>query len=116
MCSLTHCLFVIHNLWLIKSLTLSLFPFKERLNEAPPTADYRSPYDEEDLDINRPRVYPYSALRTTNYKLPRGADKTKLETYLSEEEFENVFSMTRDEFYKLPTWKQQSRKKAVLLF
>lgn len=89
---------------------------EERLNEAPPAADYRSPYDEEDLDINRPRVYPYSALRTTNYKLPRGADKTKLETYLSEEEFENVFSMTRDEFYKLPTWKQQSRKKAVLLF
>lgn len=91
---------------------------EESLNEAPQIVDSRSPFGQE-LDReedNFPRVYRYKDLLTTNYKLPRGVDKTKLETYLSEEEFEKVFSMTRDEFYQLPQWKQQSRKKEVLLF
>lgn len=39
-----------------------------------------------------------------------------LQAYLSEEEFEKVFSRTKDEFYSLPKWKQQARKKEVLLF
>lgn len=92
---------------------------EESLNAVPQEEDSRSPYD-EDLDredfMNKTQVYPYKALVTTNYKLPRGVDKTKLETYLSEEEFERVFSMTRDEFYQLAQWKQQARKKEVLLF
>lgn len=64
----------------------------------------------------KPQIYAYKDLKTTNYKLPREADKTKLETYLTDEEFREVFTMSREEFYKLPAWKQVSRKKEVLLF
>lgn len=38
------------------------------------------------------------------------------QTYLTDEEFREVFTMSREEFYKLPAWKQVSRKKEVLLF
>ncbi|XP_015777986.1 PREDICTED: actin-binding LIM protein 2-like [Acropora digitifera] len=89
---------------------------KDNLNQtAPQPEDY--PYGEEfDMEENMPQVFLYKDLVTTNYKLPAGVDKTKLEAYLSEEEFEKVFSRTKDEFYSLPKWKQQARKKEVLLF
>lgn len=89
---------------------------EENLNEtAPQPEDY--PYGEEfDMEDNMPQVFLYKDLVTTNYRLPAGVDKTKLEAYLSEEEFEKVFSRTKDEFYSLPKWKQQARKKEVLLF
>jgi len=82
---------------------------------------YRAPLDLELQEFEREvdqksLVFAYNDLKTTNYKLPRGADKTKLETYLTDEEFSEVFKMTRDEFYKLPTWKQGFKKKEVLLF
>lgn len=90
---------------------------EESLSEAPKAVDSSSPYEQDlDREDNRPQLFRYQDLVTTNYKLPRGIDKTKLETYLSEEEFENVFSMTREEFYRLPKWKQQARKKEALLF
>ncbi|MFS7932109.1 putative villin headpiece [Helianthus anomalus] len=36
--------------------------------------------------------------------------------YLFVEEFESVLGMTREEFYKLPKWKQDLTKKKVDLF
>lgn len=89
------------------------------LNEAPREIGSRAPLDLEEFgrDVEQtPLVFAYKDLKTTNYKLPRGADKTKLETYLTDDEFSEVFKMTRDEFYKLPTWKQGFKKKEVLLF
>ncbi|XP_031567014.1 actin-binding LIM protein 3-like [Actinia tenebrosa] len=62
------------------------------------------------------RYYRYSELMTSNYQLPKGVDKTMLETYLTPEEFQKVFSMPREEFYKLPQWKQNQYKKKALLF
>lgn len=89
---------------------------QESLNEAAPHPVDYSFGQELDGDDSMSEVYRYKDLVTTNYKLPRGVDKTKLETYLSEEEFEKVFSVTKDEFFGLPKWKQQARKKEVLLF
>jgi hypothetical protein len=48
--------------------------------------------------------------------LPKGVDPTKLEIYLNDSEFKIVFEMTREEFNKLPQWKQEAKKKAVYLF
>lgn len=41
---------------------------------------------------------------------------TKLENYLTDEEFEKVFNMTRKEFEQFPVWKQQKEKRAKNLF
>lgn len=89
------------------------------LNEAPREIGSRAPLDLQEYDREvdqKPMIFAYKDLKTTNYKLPRGADKTKLETYLTDQEFSEVFKMTRDEFCKLPTWKQGFKKKEVLLF
>ncbi|XP_078358160.1 actin-binding LIM protein 3-like isoform X2 [Oculina patagonica] len=92
------------------------------LNEAPRETGTRAPLDMQEFEgferevDKKPLIFAYKDLKTTNYKLPRGADKTKLETYLKDEEFHEVFKMTRDEFYQLPPWKQASKKKEVLLF
>ena len=38
------------------------------------------------------------------------------QAYLSEEEFNTVFGMTKEAFYKLPRWKQDMLKKKYELF
>lgn len=38
------------------------------------------------------------------------------QAYLSDEEFQNVFGMAKEDFYKLPKWKQDMQKKKVDLF
>nr|CCA14910.1 villinlike protein putative [Albugo laibachii Nc14] len=43
-------------------------------------------------------------------------DLTARESYLSEEEFEKVFQISRANYNKLPKWKQQAKKKEVNLF
>ncbi|XP_032218251.1 supervillin isoform X2 [Nematostella vectensis] len=47
---------------------------------------------------------------------PQGVDPAKLETYLSNSDFQEVFKMGKEDFTKLPGWKQQNLKKAVKLF
>ncbi|CAH3140120.1 unnamed protein product [Pocillopora meandrina] len=89
------------------------------LNESPRRIGSQDSLDMAEFERSvdkKPQIYAYKDLKTTNYKLPREADKTKLETYLTDEEFREVFTMPREEFYKLPAWKQVSRKKEVLLF
>ena len=48
--------------------------------------------------------------------LPEGVDPLKIETYLEEEEFEEVLAMSKEEFYALPNWKQIDLKKEAGLF
>jgi len=48
--------------------------------------------------------------------LPASVDKNKKEWYLSDEEFEEVFEMTKEEFYSQPEWKKVEDKKRVNLF
>jgi len=40
-------------------------------------------------------------------------DQNKLESYLSDSEFEQVMSCSKDEFYKMPLWKQNNKKRMV---
>lgn len=48
--------------------------------------------------------------------LPEGVDPLKLETYLSDEEFQEILEMTKDEFKELPQWRQHSLKQQVDLY
>jgi supervillin len=48
--------------------------------------------------------------------LPTGVDPTRLETYLSDSEFERVFAMTREAYTALPLWKAEKLKQDVGLF
>ncbi|KAF0979915.1 hypothetical protein FDP41_001068 [Naegleria fowleri] len=60
------------------------------------------------------QTYSYKVL--TSGSLPEGIDKSKLETYLSNDEFIKVFGMDKKKFSQLQTWKQTSLKKEKNLF
>ncbi|CAF0992532.1 unnamed protein product [Rotaria sordida] len=48
--------------------------------------------------------------------LPEGVDPSKIESYLSNADFQKEFRMTKDEFYALPYWKQTNIKKPLGFF
>jgi hypothetical protein len=48
--------------------------------------------------------------------IPSGDDPTRKEAKLSDEEFEAKLKMTKAEFYKLPKWRQDAKKKETGLF
>ena len=48
--------------------------------------------------------------------LPAGVIQSKREQYLHDDQFKQVFKMTKDEFNKLQPWKQDSEKKKLLLY
>jgi hypothetical protein len=78
----------------------------------PSGAEYMTPLSEA-LKVYQAKTYAYEELLRG---IPEGVDGGKLETYLSENEFFEVFEMTRKEFIKLPSWKQAQLKKTVYLY
>jgi len=63
-----------------------------------------------------PVIYPYDQLKMSNYDLPPGVERSSVERHLSKEEFESIFHMNRQEFYRLAEWKRNDLKKRVGLF
>jgi len=63
-------------------------------------------------------ILPYEAIRLdlNKKKIPKNVDLKNMEKHLSEEEFEKVFAMKREEFYKFPGWKQEKIKVQLFLF
>lgn len=57
--------------------------------------------------------YPYEELRST---YPEDIDITKKELYLTDEEFLQLFGMTKDEYKILPKWKAERLKRNLGLF
>ncbi|KYR02262.1 villin headpiece (VHP) domain-containing protein [Tieghemostelium lacteum] len=49
-------------------------------------------------------------------KVDKTMDPTKLEAYLTEADFLVALGCTRDEFNKLPKWKQDSKKKEISIY
>lgn len=49
-------------------------------------------------------------------RLPNGCDLKHLEQYLSDEDFESVFKMSKAKFEEQPKWKQIAMKKDANLF
>uniref|UniRef100_A0A8C1P7M7 Villin-like n=1 Tax=Cyprinus carpio TaxID=7962 RepID=A0A8C1P7M7_CYPCA len=54
-------------------------------------------------------------VKTPN-QLPQGLDPEKREEYLTDAEFENLFGCTRNNFQRLPKWRQNDLKKKAGLF
>lgn len=61
-------------------------------------------------------VNNYYSLAHLQAKSVDGIDGAHREMYLSPKEFEANFKMTKEEFHKLPRWKQSEAKKALNLF
>jgi len=61
-----------------------------------------------------PKTYAYEELLKD--PLPPGVDSTRLEQYLTDEEFEKVFKMPRTDFMSIPAWKAERIKQDVGLF
>ncbi|TYG83298.1 hypothetical protein ES288_D01G157300v1 [Gossypium darwinii] len=66
--------------------------------------------------ITQSFTYSYDQLKSKSENPVTGIDFKRRETYLSDEEFETVFGMPKEAFYKLPKWKQDLQKKEVDLF
>ncbi|XP_064214700.1 supervillin isoform X3 [Tribolium castaneum] len=69
---------------------------------------------EDELALLLRTTYPLAEL--LQRPLPEGVDPTHLEVYLSAEDFQELLSMTKEEFQKLPVWKQTAMKKEKGLF
>ncbi|XP_039027982.1 villin-2-like [Hibiscus syriacus] len=70
----------------------------------------------DDGDRSEKRTYSYDQLKSKSENPAPGIDLKRREIYLADEEFETIFGMTKEAFYKLPKWKQDSKKKEVDLF
>ncbi|XP_058620742.1 advillin isoform X2 [Onychostoma macrolepis] len=55
-------------------------------------------------------------VKTTQHQLPQGVDPEKREEFLTDAEFENLLGCTRDNFQRLPKWRQNDLKKKAGLF
>ncbi|XP_065184864.1 actin-binding LIM protein 3-like isoform X1 [Sycon ciliatum] len=62
-------------------------------------------------------VFPLDVLQgVDSIRLPKSVDRTRLEEYLSEEDFVKTFDMPREEFKRLQVWKRREMKKRARLF
>uniref|UniRef100_A0A0N4X5X9 HP domain-containing protein n=1 Tax=Haemonchus placei TaxID=6290 RepID=A0A0N4X5X9_HAEPC len=87
-------------------------------NEWPEGYDPQSPprpLKVSHLFTERTQTFTVEALRSRT-SLPEGIDTKNLLQYLSSEDFRSVFSMSEEEFAKLPAWKQIRLKKEAGLF
>uniref|UniRef100_A0A671Z293 Actin binding LIM protein family, member 3 n=1 Tax=Sparus aurata TaxID=8175 RepID=A0A671Z293_SPAAU len=77
------------------------------------------PYAAPSLSRSFLQIYPYEALIVTTRgrnRLPKDADRARLERHLSPEEFVQVFGMTVEDFDRLALWKRNELKKQARLF
>jgi len=80
------------------------------------------PNSEESADLADEGYLPYELLarssvkRETLDRLPKTVDISKREAYLNEEEFAKIMGVSKAEFYKMPKWKQVSKKQKAKLF
>ena len=65
-----------------------------------------------------PQQFGYDKLKggSANPNLPKNIDAEHLEIHLLQEDFERVFRMSRDDFYRQPEWKQNDMKRRVDLY
>ncbi|KAJ0809099.1 putative villin headpiece, villin/Gelsolin, ADF-H/Gelsolin-like domain superfamily [Helianthus annuus] len=72
--------------------------------------------EDENGILSSQSTFSYEQVRVKSENPAPDIDLKRREAYLSVEEFESVLGMTREEFYKLPKWKQDLTKKKVDLF
>uniref|UniRef100_A0A3Q3K966 HP domain-containing protein n=1 Tax=Monopterus albus TaxID=43700 RepID=A0A3Q3K966_MONAL len=59
---------------------------------------------------------PEALINKSAEELPEGVDPTQKEKYLSDSDFSQVFGITKDDFARLPQWKQLHVKKDKMMF
>ncbi|KAL2917780.1 hypothetical protein HK105_202653 [Polyrhizophydium stewartii] len=82
---------------------------KEKASMSPrsrPLADVLKEFKKE--------TYPIDVLLSD--RVPEHLDRTKLEMYLSEDDFESIFRMRRDEYMAMQQWKRDKIRKEVGFF
>uniref|UniRef100_A0A0N5AH59 HP domain-containing protein n=1 Tax=Syphacia muris TaxID=451379 RepID=A0A0N5AH59_9BILA len=90
----------------------ALFPmWKDFVDKIPERSD---PITVEELLKQRNQKFPLEKVLARD--LPKGFDLKRLEQYLTDEDFEKVFKMSRSSFYALPHWKQIKLRKSNDLF
>nr|XP_012149417.1 PREDICTED: supervillin isoform X3 [Megachile rotundata] len=67
-------------------------------------------------ELNRLTQSTYPPAQLLQRPLPEGVDPTRLELYLSQQHFQELLGMTKEEFQELPVWKQMNLKKEIGLF
>eukprot|EP01103_Thecamoeba_quadrilineata_P020850 TRINITY_DN918_c0_g1_i4.p1 TRINITY_DN918_c0_g1~~TRINITY_DN918_c0_g1_i4.p1 ORF type:complete len:1156 (-),score=372.66 TRINITY_DN918_c0_g1_i4:17-3484(-) len=67
-----------------------------------------------DSHLDYTRKYSYPEIRAAVY--PKSFDETRLEMYLSDEEFTRVFGMNLEAFGQLTSWKREEMRKALGLY
>ncbi|CAJ1967591.1 unnamed protein product [Sphenostylis stenocarpa] len=72
--------------------------------------DMETKQENVDAANDSQRTFSYEELKSKSVNIA-GIDLKRREAYLSEEEFNNVFGMAKEAFYKLPRWKQDMLKK-----
>ncbi|XP_039285134.1 supervillin isoform X3 [Nilaparvata lugens] len=81
-------------------------------------ADGRKPGEWLSVEAELARLtrstYPLAQL--LQRPLPEGVDPTRLENYLSPNDFQELLGMSKEEFFEMPTWKQTNLKKTSGLF
>ncbi|KAL0212419.1 hypothetical protein RCL1_006045 [Eukaryota sp. TZLM3-RCL] len=92
---------------------------RRHLSEIVSTSSVRSETRQE----NNQRTFGYSSvLNNSNIPshclqhlrfLPEGFDRSRLESYLDDAKFIQIFSMDKTTFYDLPKWKQMQKKKEM---
>jgi len=60
------------------------------------------------------KIFTFEQL--TQKVLPKGVDPTIKETYLADDEFKEIFGMTKEEYSKKPKWKTEDMKKKAGLY
>ncbi|KAF2307946.1 hypothetical protein GH714_033635 [Hevea brasiliensis] len=87
--------------------------FLKVLGDSEPKLDNEQ---EENSNGSSDRTFSYDQLKAHSDNPVTGIDFKRREAYLSEEDFQTIFGMTKDAFYKLPKWKQELQKRKVDLF
>ncbi|CAN1173348.1 VLN2 [Linum perenne] len=75
----------------------------------------KSEFELADSDIGQV-IFSYDQVKARSENPVTGIDFKRREAYLSPEEFQTIFGMEKESFYKLPKWKQDIQKKKVDLF
>ncbi|KAK8496967.1 hypothetical protein V6N13_126020 [Hibiscus sabdariffa] len=70
----------------------------------------------QNIQLDENGTYSYEQLKAISGNAVTGIDLKRREAYLSDEEFQTVFGMEKEAFYRLPRWKQDLKKKKVDLF
>lgn len=74
------------------------------------------PEQEETASGSTRSTFTYEQLRARSENPVTGIDFKRREAYLSDEEFQSIFGMNKEAFYKLPRWKQDMQKRKFDLF